>query len=68
MAPRDHPPAAGAFTPQTDQPSFIDMGHSEFPEDLFHPEIDILGQMVFNHKEARQLLGLEKGIRNRISL
>jgi len=41
------------------------MGHLEFPEDLFHPEIDVLGQMVLNHKETWQLLRLEKAIMNR---
>jgi hypothetical protein len=38
------------------------MGHLEFPEDLFHPNIDVLGQMVLNHKETRQVLRLEKDI------
>ena len=41
------------------------MSHLESPEDLFHPGIDVLGQMVFNHKETWQLLRLEKGIKNR---
>ena len=41
------------------------MRHLEFPEDLFHPDIDVIGQMVFNHKETWQLLGFEKGIKNR---
>jgi len=41
------------------------MGHLEFPEDLFHPHLNVLGQMVLNHKETRQVLRLEKGIKNR---
>ncbi len=42
------------------EPGLIDMGHLEFPEDLFHLNINILGQMVLNHKETRQVLGLQK--------
>jgi hypothetical protein len=31
------------------------MGHLQFLQDLFHPHIDVLGQMVLNHKETRQI-------------
>jgi len=41
------------------------MGHVEFPEDLFHPNINVLGQMVLNHKETWQFLRFEKTIMNR---
>ena len=53
VTPGDHPSAPGTFTPQADQPGLIDMGHLQFPKDLFHPQINIFSQMVLNHKQEK---------------
>ena len=57
MTAGNDPSAPGAFTPQADQPGPVDMGQLQPPEDLFHPRINIFGQMVLNHKQEEMVAG-----------
>lgn len=49
VTPGNHPLAHGAVASQTDHPGLIDVAHLQFPDDLFHPQINIFGQTILNH-------------------